>query len=289
MSSKSIIRKAKLHAYYTLVWCRRFGLSNYGYIRSLKPMAKLFGPLFKRSRDCIEIDITYACSLACYNCNRSVRQAPSAEGMSVDQIKKFVQESIESGKKWKRIRLLGGEPVIHPKIFEILDVLLKYKREHSQATEIAVHTNGYGKAVEKRLPLMPKDVIIVNTSKESDVNEFYPFNLAPRDSAFYKYADYSVGCRVPVDCGIGLTPYGYYPCAVAGSIDRILGLDIARKQIPTDQDDMRDQMKKLCEYCGNFKMGGYVMFGLVDYEVSSPSWDMIYENWRKERIKLSSY
>lgn len=283
------IKKLKLKGYYALVWCRRFALSNYGYIRSLKPVSALFGPLFKRSRDCIEIDITYACSLACYNCNRSVRQAPSTEGMSVDQIKKFVQESIDRGKKWKRIRLLGGEPVIHPKIFEILDLLLEYKHNFSGGTEIAVHTNGYGKAVEKRLPLMPKEVVIVNTSKESDVNWFYPFNLAPKDSLFYKFADYSVGCRVPVDCGIGLTPYGYYPCAAAGGIDRVLGQDIARKGLPDDADDMRDQMEKLCAYCGNFKMGGYPMFGQVDYEVSSPSWDEAYARWRELKPKLSSY
>ncbi len=285
----STFKKIKLKGYYAAVWCRRFAMSIYGYIRSLKPVSAIFGPLFERSRDCIEIDITYACSLACYNCNRSVRQAPSSEGLNTDQIRKFVSESISGNKKWRRIRLLGGEPMIHPKIFEVLDILLEYKREFSADTEIAVHTNGYGKAVEKRLPLVPDDVVIVNTSKESDVNWFYPFNMAPRDSAFYKFADYSVGCRVPLECGIGLTPYGYYPCAAAGSIDRVLGLNIARDKLPDDDDDMRDQMKKLCEYCGSFKMGGITMFGQVDYEVASPSWDVAYEKWRKEKPKMSVY
>ena len=101
----SIYRKFKLRVYYALVWCRRLAMSVYGYVRSLKPVSAVFGPLFNRSRDCIEIDITYACSLACYNCNRSVRQAPSAEGLSTDQIKKFVDESIGSNKKWKTLRI----------------------------------------------------------------------------------------------------------------------------------------------------------------------------------------
>lgn len=26
-------------------------------------------------------------------------------------------------------------------------------------------------------------------------------------------------------CGMGVTPYGYYPCAVAGGIDRIFGFN----------------------------------------------------------------
>ena len=34
------------------------------------------------------------------------------------------------------------------------------------------------------------------------------------------------GCRVIKDCGLGLTPSGYYMCAIAGGIDRIFDLKV---------------------------------------------------------------
>jgi molybdenum cofactor biosynthesis enzyme MoaA len=42
----------------------------------------------------IEIEITSFCNLACYNCNRSVRQAPTNECMSLSQVERFVSESL---------------------------------------------------------------------------------------------------------------------------------------------------------------------------------------------------
>jgi len=77
----------------------------------------ILGPEYYRNLSMIEIDITYACNLRCYNCNRSCTQAPTVERMTVDQIKKFVEESKASNLQWKRIRILGGEPTLHPDFY----------------------------------------------------------------------------------------------------------------------------------------------------------------------------
>ena len=52
---------------------------------------RALGPRYRRSRDRIDIDITWACNLRCDNCNRSCRQAPTDEHMTVGQIQRFLE------------------------------------------------------------------------------------------------------------------------------------------------------------------------------------------------------
>jgi molybdenum cofactor biosynthesis enzyme MoaA len=92
----------------------------------------------------IEIEITTRCSLACFNCDRSIRQAASNEDINVEQIKKFLDESIRLNWKWKEIKIIGGEPTLHPYFFEILDVIKRYTEFNSHC-KIILSTNGFGK------------------------------------------------------------------------------------------------------------------------------------------------
>jgi len=256
----------------------------YRFIRVQKPITKLFGPKYTRSRKFIEIDITYRCNLKCINCDRSCRQAPTNEQMTVEQIQKFVKESIDINVNWERIRVMGGEPTLHPDVFEILNLLLEYKKGYSPDTCIQLDTNGFGKKVNDILSRVPKEIEIENSSKESGVLPFDPFNMAPKDSIVYNYADYSNGCQVISVDGIGLTPYGYYPCAVAGSIDRIFGFDIGRKKLPSYDDSMTDQLEVFCKLCGHFRAAKR-----TNREVMSLTWKMAYENYKKRKQKLSLY
>lgn len=153
------------------------------YLRVFKPVTRVLGPRYRRSRKSIEIDITWDCNLYCYNCNRSCRQAPTDDQMTVEQIQQFVDESQQAAIQWERIRVIGGEPTLHPQLFNILDVLLAYRHHQNKS--------------------QPNSRIEVVTN----------------------------GCWVASYCGTGLTPYGYYPCAVAGGIDRVMGFNIGRKQI----------------------------------------------------------
>ena len=94
-------------------WRRRWSI-----VRKLLRVSRLgtalCGVRHRRHRRLIEIDITYACNLQCFNCNRSCEQAPSAERMTREQIERFVGESIARGIRWERIRLLGGSPRFIP-------------------------------------------------------------------------------------------------------------------------------------------------------------------------------
>src|SRR5262249_2729701 len=170
---------------------------------------RLFGPLWRRSRDLVEIDITYACNLKCFNCNRSCEQDPTADRMSLGQIRRFLKESQEREIQWKRIRLLGGEPTSHPEFLEIVNLVIDYRQKFSPRTRIEITTNGYGERANRMLALLPPVVQVINTAKITNLQqEFQTFNVAPIDVAEYQESDFSNGCLVTECCGIGVTPYG---------------------------------------------------------------------------------
>ena len=109
------------------LWCIIYWvLQFWRRIRISKTFTCICGPQYHRSRDMIEIDITYECNLHCLNCNRAVRQARESLHISMAQISRFVDESIEKRKKWQRIRVLGGEPTLHPEFRKIIEELLRY-------------------------------------------------------------------------------------------------------------------------------------------------------------------
>ena len=107
---------------------------RYNVWRVRKPVTRVLGPQYRRSRGYIEIDITWACNLNCFNCNRSCEQAATGDHMTVAQIDRFIAESRAANYKWKRIRVLGGEPTVHKHFFEILDRLRRYRDESSPET-----------------------------------------------------------------------------------------------------------------------------------------------------------
>lgn len=252
---------------------KRMVICLYHFIRSQSQLTKLFGPQYIRSPTLIEIDITYRCNLMCTNCNRSCTQAPSEEEVTVGQIEEFVKESIDNNIKWKQIRLLGGEPTLHADIYTILRLLLTYKKKYNPNVRIIIGTNGFGNYVKKVLAKLPKEIEIQSSFKDSrDPNYFFPFNIAPKDDFLYMNADYSNGCWILSECGTGLTPLGYYPCAVAGGIDRIFNFGIGRKKLPLHNDMMTDQLQIFCRLCGHFR------FSLpTKKEKISHSWKIAYK------------
>ena len=254
-------------------------------LRVDRAVTRVLGPRYRRSRRRIELDITWACNLRCFNCNRSCEQAPTGEQMSVAQVARFVDESLAAGKRWERIRILGGEPTLHPAFDAILAELLRYRAAVPEVV-LELVSHGHGERTTARLASLPEGITVENTGKTSPTQPFHTFNVAPRDLPSYARADWRNGCAIPETCGVGLGPYGYYPCAVAAGIDRVLGKDLGRQHLPGDDDTMEDQLRALCSACGHFKRERETP---VDHPVSSATWDAAYAAWRGQRPKLTRY
>jgi len=271
------------------VWRLRYWiLAQWRQFRIQKWLYPLLGPQYRRSRDMIEIDITYLCNLHCNNCNRSVTQAREANHMSVEMVRQFVDDSISHDKQWRRIRVLGGEPTLHPHFHQVLEELLRYRSFNSSCI-VEVVTNGHGKKVQRILESIPEDILIDNSNKESSIQpHFGPFNLAPIDDPKYAHTTFANGCTVLEECGMGLTTMGYYPCAVAGGIDRILKQELGRNQLPSDTDDMFDMAEILCALCGRFRDGHFIPRVLRPELHDAPisdTWQQLYAQWHAEKEK----
>jgi hypothetical protein len=266
------------HSPHRNITFRRLILDLVQEIRSQKPIVRLLGRPYRRSRRFIEIDLTYRCNLKCQNCNRSCTQAPSNREIQPAAIRAFIAESIDMGMRWERIRLLGGEPTLHRRFFEIIDLLMDYRAHHRPGLRIVVCTNGSGRRVNAALRSLPDSIAIKNTAKTARQRLFRPFNIAPIDRPRHRLAEFTTGCRILSDCGIGLTPLGYYPCAIAGGIDRIFGLNQPRPHLPAPDDALLDQLAVFCPLCGHF---GFAW--PTRHTKCSPTWEKAYRLWRSPK------
>lgn len=259
------------------------GLNRLETWRLSAPVTRVLGKRWRRSRRLLEIDITYRCNMRCNDCNRSVTQAPENLQLSREDIARHIQDWIGRGYVWDRVRLLGGEPTLHPDFLKIVDDLRAYRRAHAPDMVIEVISNGFGARVTEMLDRVPSDIDVVNTAKTSNHQPIHhTFNRAPCDFSEHAKSDFSNGCFVTEFSGTGLTPTGYYHCAVAGGIDRIFGLDIGRATVPELTDDMRQEMADLCKFCGHFTAE---LQAVPTAERMSPSWKAAYAAWRQRDRK----
>lgn len=258
----------------------------YRRLRVTRPVFWIFGPQYSVAKGLVEIDLTYLCNLRCNNCNRSSAQAPEARHMPLDQLAAFVAQSLSEGRIWRRIRILGGEPTLHPHFHEAV-ALVDQLRTRTPQTLIEVVTNGYGEKVRQRLAKLPAHVAVENSHK-SDVRQphFGAFNMAPQDSWWHRLVDYRNGCEIVKSCGIGLTPTGYYQCAVAGGIDRVTGEGHGRTSLPAADDEMHDLRERTCRLCGRFRDGHFIPFNFrkpLLTQQTSQSWRSIYGSWLRRQ------
>ncbi len=235
----------------------------------------------------IGLELTTRCNLFCFNCEASCRQAPSDEQLSVEQVEKFVQESISNDWNWELIKLRGGEPTLHPQLFEILEVVKRYKN-HRPSCKIRLQTNGCGEKIQEVLRRLPEWVEVQSSGKDNKKPPlFSTYNIAPKDKMLYRlWADFTKGCWRTQICNITLSRYGYYPCSPGAHVARVLGMDIAVKRLAlVSVESMSNQFKHLCPYCGHFREPNE----LVTQEAVSPLWEKAYREYKKKKPKLSLY
>ncbi len=285
---RRLIKEKYPHLWNRLRSLRQLIISNkFGHFLSTQKFVTAWtGPLYQRKCYDVDLDLTYACNLKCFNCERCCGVAPSDDCLTLEQIRQFIRESTAMGMRWKAIRVLGGEPTLHPEFLPIIEELLLFKKSQCPEATIEVYSNGFGKKVNDVLTNVNSGVVVFNTAKKSREQKFQAVYLAPKDSVKYRYADFSCGCFIMHHCGIGLSPYGYYQCPVAASIDRVFGFDIAKKSLPDLADPLRDQMKILCRYCGYFRFYQPI---LLSKNLFSESWRQALEKYNVSKPLMTFY
>ena len=223
----------------------------------------------------LEIELTTFCNLRCIDCDRQCRQAPSSEHMTVGQIRRFLNELRSAKTEFEQITLLGGEPLTHPHLFEIL---AEFKHHGIQPYFV---TNGYGAQVRQTLrTLLEMGYSVADTRKRSIFQRnFDRMNIAPIDFGLK-----AEPCWILKSCGYGLSRYGFYPCGAGAAIDRVMGFDVGIKAL-ADIGKCYGLTNILCQYCGHSEAAR-----LIPPEVRiSPSWQKALRRYRESRPVLSLY
>ena len=232
----------------------------------------------------LEIELTTDCNLNCVNCDRSCRQAPSKENISYEQIKRFVDESVERKHFWYVIKLAGGEPTLHPDFERILLELKRCKDQYVN-TKIWVNSNGFSPLTKEKLKWVADFLpwVHINSSGKTTPNVTHhdAYNLAPKD-----FSVVAPPCHRPWDCGLGLSRYGFFPCGAGAAIARVFGMDIGIKSIEElTHEAVLKQLLLLCPLCG-YSPTKVKRFNVAD-EPRSKSWIHAYEQYAKNPPRLN--
>ena len=209
----------------------------------------------------LELDITYVCGLNCRNCNRMTGIVPGRpeQNMTVGQVERLIQDSVRLQYPWREMFLVGGEPTTHPDLDAIVSRIGEYRDAHNHELILTLATHGHGQHTQRRLkelsvafPFMQ----FLNSNKQGSVHpDFIAPCVAPTDldSRWAENHRYE-GCSVSGHCGIGFNYRGFYPCAIAGAIDRIFGLDQAIASLDdVSEAAMIEKYQTFCRLCGYYR------------------------------------
>ena len=82
----------------------------------------------------ISIELTYDCDLRCIYCSSSAEHPSPIGELSFDEVKMILDEAKKCGAKI--VSLSGGEPLLHPQFFDIIE----YAKEKKY--KILLYTSG---------------------------------------------------------------------------------------------------------------------------------------------------
>lgn len=168
----------------------------------------------------MELDITDHCNLHCDMCSRGgdiVGDNYKRGQLSLEDIERFIEESRSLKHNWRHIRIIGGEPTLHPQLFPIAETLFKYCREVNAS--LALHTNGISPRVSDivtHLSSVCPGIQFENTQKSygrGGINkqQFQSLYIQPSDIGMASALE-TGNCWVTAACGVGLASTGYGIC-----------------------------------------------------------------------------
>lgn len=198
----------------------------------------------------LELQILLACSWDCHACD----QFSNFHGisfvkrgtMTLAQIEHFISEMYAANAYFGRIRILGGEPTMHPKFVEIVRLLHDELVTTGHVGFLEVITNGDNP--ERRAEV--KNLVRFRISGESSKQARHVANLrATPASLGYK----GKRCNQPEHCGWSLSYYGWAPCSTGAGIMRLRDWmeTHQRTSLPTVRGTEANwpELQSLCDHC----------------------------------------
>jgi hypothetical protein len=255
-----------------------------------------------------ELDLTYDCNLHCKWCNRLCgTRFRKPDRVSLEIFERNIHAIESHVDNQTGIKVIGGEPTLHPQIIDMLDLLLKYIRPKMRFA-IDIYTNGVGPKIQKVLNQIRAkySTYTLFGSLSPDISkratsdkQFYivvskasitgSFSVGMHESV-YKAAqdmvpemqeDYSQNCRIHHYCGYGVTPNGIFICSIAPAIATIFKLKGGLDRFPTLQEE-NEQKQLYCKYC--YAPCTYSSKGLKPD--TTPTYEKAFIEWDKEPYYL---
>lgn len=204
----------------------------------------------------VEFCLTYRCNIKCNNCSNLCTQAPFHGDLSIDDVARFIHESVEYKWPWKIITIHGGEPALHPQFQQICGMLANYRDRFNRECRIWCLSNVSTDGIRERLKFINHEYKIgIGDSPKIGSNVapsgapilYVPVNRSPVDAG----EEPTDGCFQTTDCGICFNYLGFWECSPAGAAARVFGYEpMARHIWELDPVRLASGFSLHCRHCG---------------------------------------
>lgn len=198
----------------------------------------------------LELQIILACNWSCTGCD-ALSQFHGVSfvkrgTMTVAQVQHFVDEMRQANAYFGRIRIMGGEPSLHPKLTEIVHLLHTALVQDGHVGQLELITNG---SHPEKLTAI-RSLVKVRVSDENDKQKHHVATLVHTpESLGYQ----GKRCSSPEHCGWSLSCYGFAPCSAGAGLMRLwdmvsqYGLTSLPQQKGTEAN--WPELQRLCDLC----------------------------------------
>jgi len=213
----------------------------------------------------LEIAITYVCNVSCNNCLALSPQAPTKrdQDMTLEDIERFLAESVACNYPWTWLKLHGGEPTLHRQLMEICHALTAYKTASNPAVRLSLVSNDTNRKRVEEVLAAGFDPQLSYKAVGSSAISYVPVNVSPKDIG----VSADSGCFIPRDCGISLNNLGFWPCSPSAAAARVFDYEAPVKHV---QDLTPERLKVLYSHCDH--CGFAIRQERTTQQMSSPTW-----------------
>jgi len=194
------------------------------------------------------VALTYRCNSACKHCNRFLDVFTWDDSdVTLDDLKKGWEIISQSGLDLEKVRITGGEPLMHPN-FEECMIYIRDTWKNRCTRLMPIFSNGIiqGPKISgcryKLEPINP-DKIVSHT-----LPMISPLDLGITPTRGFESGARITYCHRQRSCGRLFDCYGFTFCIFAGAIGRMLGID------PYSPYPVLDGNIDICGHCP-FSMG----------------------------------